>query len=98
MKQETPAGEELIAKNKNAAGIILAVTEHHAESQLFFKGDLMNRGSIDLAFGSFLTCTPNNPAQDHGNEQLRTMIFSPMCSIRRVAAWVLINSELQRPL
>jgi len=37
VKQETPAGEELIAKIKNAAGIILAVTEHHAESKLFFK-------------------------------------------------------------
>ena len=41
----------------------------------------MHRGSIDLAFGSFLTCTPNNPAQDHGNEQLGTMIFSPMCDV-----------------
>lgn len=58
----------------------------------------MHRGYIELAAGSFLTCTSNNPAQDHGNEQLRTMIFSPMCSIRRVAAWVLINSELQTPL
>lgn len=51
MAKET-GGEELVAAIKNAAGIILAVTENRNRIEVFFDGDLMHTQTVNLPAGS----------------------------------------------
>ena len=50
MAQE-PTGEELITEIKNAAGVILAMTEGRNWLEVFFEGDLMHTRTVDLPAG-----------------------------------------------
>ena len=48
MAAQTIEGEELIATIKNAAGLILAVTENRNWIEVFFEGDLMHTQTVNL--------------------------------------------------
>ena len=75
MAQET-SGEELIATIKNAAGIILAVTENRNWIEVFFDGDLMHTQTVNLPAGSFFPIYVEEiPHKTTVYEHPRTMIF-----------------------
>ena len=69
-------GEQTIAKIKNAAGLILAVTENRNWIEVFFEGDLMHTKTVDLPAGlSFNIYIEEIPHQTTVYEHPRTMIF-----------------------
>jgi hypothetical protein len=45
-------GEELVATIKNAAGIILGVSENQSWIEIVFEGDLMHTKTVNLPAGS----------------------------------------------
>ena len=51
MARKLAGGEELITEIKNAAGIILAVTENRNWLEIFFEGDLMHTRTVNLPAG-----------------------------------------------
>jgi hypothetical protein len=76
MMQESAGGEELIAEIKNAAGIILAVTEYRNWLEVFFEGDLMHTRTVDLPTGSlFDIYVEEIPHKTTVYEHPRMMIF-----------------------
>jgi hypothetical protein len=76
MKEEAVSGEELIAPIKNAAGIILAVTENRNWIEVFFDGDLMHTQTVNLPAGSlFSIYVEEIPHKTTVYEHPRTMIF-----------------------
>ncbi len=67
---------EPIATIKNAAGIILGVTENRTWIELFFEGDLMHTKTVNLPSGSiFDIYIENIPHKTTVYEHPRTMIF-----------------------
>ena len=71
-----PNDEQTIAKIKNAAGLILAVTEHRNWIEVFFEGDLMHTKTVDLPAGlSFNIYIEEIPHKTTVYEHPRTMIF-----------------------
>ncbi len=70
MVAQTAEGEELIATIKNAAGLILAVTENRNWIEVFFEGDLMHTQTVNLPAGRmFDVYIEEDSSQDH---RLRT--------------------------
>jgi hypothetical protein len=70
------SGEELVATIKNAAGIILGVTENRTWIELFFEGDLMHTKTVNLPSGAmFDIYVENIPHKTTVYEHPRTMIF-----------------------
>jgi hypothetical protein len=85
MAQESPGDEELIAEIKNAAGIILAVTENRNWIEVFFEGDLMHTRTVNLPAGSFFNIYVEEiPHKTTVYEHPRTMIFFMESSDLRV--------------
>lgn len=75
MAQE-PTGEELIAEIKNAAGVILAMTEGRNLLEVSFEGDLMHTRTVDLPAGVlFDIYIEEIPHKTTVYEHPRTMIF-----------------------
>jgi hypothetical protein len=76
MADASNAGEELIATLKNAAGVILAVTENRNWIEVFFEGDLMHTKTINLPSGTiFNIYIEEIPHKTTVYEHPRTMIF-----------------------
>jgi hypothetical protein len=74
--QVIDSGEELIATIKNAAGIILAVTENRNWIEVFFEGDLMHTKTVNLPSGALLNIYIEEiPHKTTVYEHPRTMIF-----------------------
>src|SRR5262247_100333 len=69
-------GEEIIDSVKNAAGIILGVSENRSWIELFFEGDLMHTKTVSLPAGSvFDIYVEEIPHKATVYEHPRTMIF-----------------------
>ena len=70
------SGEELVATIRNAAGIILAVTENRNWIEVFFEGDTMHTKTVDLPHGMmFNIYIEEIPHKTTVYEHPRTMIF-----------------------
>jgi len=70
------SGDELVATIKNAAGIILAVTENRNWIEVFFEGDTMHTKTVDLPHGMmFNIYIEEIPHKTTVYEHPRTMIF-----------------------
>ena len=68
--------EELIAPIKNAAGLILAVTENRNWIEVFFEGDLMHTQTVNLPSGTIYNIYIEEiPHKTTVYEYPRTMIF-----------------------
>ena len=73
---DNPTGEELVATIKNAAGIILAVTENRNWIEVFFEGDTMHTQTVNLPDGTmFNIYIEEIPHKSTLYEHPRTMIF-----------------------
>lgn len=74
---DTPSGgEEIIQVVRNAAGIILGVSERRSWIELFFEGDLMHTQTVNLPAGSiFDIYVEEIPHKATVYEHPRTMIF-----------------------
>jgi hypothetical protein len=69
-------GEEPIATVKNAAGIILAVSENRSWIEVLFEGDLMHTKTVNLPAGTiFDIYVEEIPHKTTIYEHPRTMIF-----------------------
>jgi len=70
------SGEELVTAIKNAAGIILGVSENRSWIEVVFEGDLMHTKTVNLPAGSiFDVYVENIPHKATVYEHPRTMIF-----------------------
>src|ERR671922_1540204 len=70
------AGEELIERVRNAAGIILGISENRSWIEIFFEGDLMHTRTVNLTAGSiFDIYIEEIPHKTTVYEHPRTMIF-----------------------
>jgi hypothetical protein len=76
-------GEDPIATIKNAAGIILAVSEQRTWIEAFFEGDLMQTQTVNLPAGTiFDIYVEEIPHKTTVYEHPRTMIlFSGPCDL-----------------
>ena len=76
--------EEMIDSIKNAAGIILGVSENRSWIELFFEGDLMHTKTVSLPAGSvFDIYVEEIPHKATVYEHPRTMIFfNGPCDVR----------------
>ena len=73
---DSTAGENFIATIKNAAGIILGVTENRTWIEAFFEGDLMHTQTVNLPTGTiFDVYVEAVPHKTTVYEHPRTMIF-----------------------
>ena len=77
-------GEEIIDSVKNAAGIILGVSENRSWIELFFEGDLMRTKTVNLPAGSvFDIYVEEIPHKATVYQHPRTMIFfNGPCDVR----------------
>ena len=77
-------GDEIIDSVKNAAGIILGVSENRSWIELFFEGDLMHTKTVNLPAGSvFDIYVEEVPHKTTVYEHPRTMIFfNGPCDLR----------------
>jgi hypothetical protein len=76
MMSSLPGGEEAIATIRDAAGIILAVSENRAWIEIFFDGDLMHTQTVNLPTGAtFDIYVEEIPHKTTVYEHPRTMIF-----------------------
>ena len=76
MADNLDSGEELVATIKNAAGIILAVTENRNWIEVFFEGDTMHTKTVNLPAGTlFNIYIEEIPHKTTVYEYPRTMIF-----------------------
>ena len=84
MAAQTIEGEELIATIKNAAGLILAVTENRNWIEVFFEGDLMHTQTVNLPAGRmFDVYIEEVPHKTTVYEHPRTMIlFHGRCDLQ----------------
>lgn len=72
----TSTPEEVVERVKDAAGIILAVTENRNWIQVFFEGDLMHTKTVNLPAGMlFDIYIEEIPHKTTVYEHPRTMIF-----------------------
>jgi hypothetical protein len=76
--------EEIIDQVRNAAGIILGVSENRSWIELFFEGDLMHTKTVDLPAGAlFDIYIEEIPHKTTVYEHPRTMIFfTAPCDLR----------------
>ncbi len=86
MGDALPNSEEMIDSIKNAAGIILGVSENRSWIEAFFEGDLMHTKTINLPAGSvFDIYVEEIPHKATVYEHPRTMIFfNGPCDVRIV--------------
>jgi hypothetical protein len=102
MTQESAGDEELIAEIKNAAGLILAVTEGRNWLEVFFEGDLMHTRTVSLPAGRlFDIYVEEVPHKTTVYEHPRTMIFfSGRCDLRitRDGERVIVSSVAVEPV
>jgi hypothetical protein len=84
MSDARPNGDELIDSIKNAAGLILGVSENRSWIELFFEGDLMHTQTVSLPAGSiFDIYVEEIPHKATVYEHPRTMIFfNGPCDVR----------------
>jgi hypothetical protein len=84
MADAFPNGDEIIDSIKNAAGIILGVSENRSWIELFFEGDLMHTKTVNLPAGSvFDIYVEEIPHKATVYEHPRTMIFfNGPCDVR----------------
>ena len=84
MAAQRTEDEELIAKIKNAAGLILAVTENRNWIEVFFEGDLMHTQTVNLPAGRmFDVYIEEVPHKTTVYEHPRTMIlFHGPCDLQ----------------
>jgi len=77
-------GDKIIDSAKNAAGIILRVSENRTWIELFFEGDLMHTKTVNLPAGSvFDIYVEEIPHKATVYEHARTMIFfNGPCDVR----------------
>ena len=76
MADALDSGAELVATIKNAAGIILAVTENRNWIEVFFEGDTMHTKTVNLPAGTlFNIYIEAIPHKTTVYEHPRTMIF-----------------------
>ena len=76
MGDALPNSEEMIRPIKNAAGIILGVSENRSWIEAFFEGDLMHTKTVNLPAGSvFDIYVEEIPHKATVYEHPRTMIF-----------------------
>ena len=69
-------GEELIERIRNAAGLILGVSENRSWVEFFFEGDLMHTKTVNLPGGFiFDFYVEEIPHKTTVYEHPRTMIF-----------------------
>ena len=78
------SSDEIIDSVKNAAGIILGVSENRSWIELFFEGDLMHTKTVNLPAGSvFDIYVEEIPHKATVYEHPRTMIFfNGPCDVR----------------
>ena len=70
------SGEELIERIRNAAGLILGISENRSWIEFFFEGDLMHTKTVNLPAGSiFDIYVEEIPHKTTVYEHPRTMIF-----------------------
>lgn len=70
------SGDEVIDSIKNAAGLILGVSENRSWIEFFFEGDLMHTKTVNLPAGSvFDIYVEEIPHKATIYEHPRTMIF-----------------------
>jgi hypothetical protein len=86
MADALPSDDEIIDSIKNAAGIILGVSENRSWIELFFEGDLMHTKTVNLPTGSFFDIYVEEiPHKATVYEHPRTMIFfNGPCDLRIV--------------
>jgi len=79
-------GEELIERIRNAAGLILGVSENRSWVEFFFEGDLMHTKTVNLPVGGiFDIYVEEVPHKTTVYEHPRTMIFfTSSCDIEIV--------------
>jgi hypothetical protein len=76
MSESLTSGEELIERVRNAAGIILGVSENRSWIEILFEGDLMHTRTVNLPAGSiFDIYIEEIPHKTTVYEHPRTMIF-----------------------
>jgi hypothetical protein len=76
MAESLTSGEELIERVRNAAGIILGVSENRSWIEILFEGDLMHTRTVNLTAGSiFDIYIEEIPHKTTVYEHPRTMIF-----------------------
>jgi hypothetical protein len=76
MSNALTEGEELIERIKNAAGIILGVSENRSWIEIVFEGDLMHTRTVNLPAGAiFDIYVEEIPHKTTIYEHPRTMIF-----------------------
>ena len=76
MNEILTSGEELIERVRNAAGIILGVSENRSWIEIVFEGDLMHTRPVNLPAGSiFDIYVEEIPHKTTVYEHPRTMIF-----------------------
>ena len=76
MSQHSQHQEEFADQVKNAAGIILGVSENRTWMELFFEGDLMHTKTVNLPAGTlFDIFIEEIPHKTTLYEHPRTMIF-----------------------
>lgn len=80
---DSTASENFIATIKNAAGIILGVTENRTWIEAFFEGDLMHTQTVNLPAGTiFDIYVEAVPHKSTIYEHPRTMIvFAGSCDL-----------------
>src|SRR4029077_17192558 len=79
-------GEELIDRIRNAAGLILGVSENRSWVEFFFEGDLMHTKTVNLPLGCVLVFFVEEvPHKTTVYAHPRTMIFfTSSCDIETV--------------
>ena len=84
MGETLSSSDEIIDSIKNAAGIILGVSENRSWIELFFEGDLMHTKTVNLPAGSvFDIYVEEIPHKATVYEHPRTMIFfNGPCDVR----------------
>jgi hypothetical protein len=84
MAEALPDGDEIIDSIKNAAGIILGVSENRSWIELFFEGDLMHTKTVNLPTGSVVDIYVEEiPHKATVYEHPRTMVFfNGPCDVR----------------
>ncbi len=101
MSDTVTSGEELVERVKNAAGVILGVSENRSWIEIFFEGDLMHTRTVNLPAGSlFDVYVEEIPHKTTVYEHPRTMIFfqrSCDLEIGRDGSRVLIRGVLSKP-
>src|SRR5205814_6978577 len=76
MSENLSSGEELLERIRNAAGIILGVSENRSWIEVFFEGDLMHTKTVNLDEGRvFDIYVEEVPHKSTVYEHPRTMIY-----------------------